>query len=112
MPKLRSGIDYGILETSDDALQSLQIEHRLGRSLNDFFNSRIGPVGEPPQKVDVDSYWTADGLAVPSGYQNLSVYSRAVFSYPQLAAYTKLPTLATGLSYWVGLKPVWLHHCR
>jgi hypothetical protein len=47
-----------------------------------------------PSTVDVNAYWTQDGVTIPSGYYNyLAIYSRASLLYPFVGAYTKLPDL-------------------
>lgn len=76
-----------------DALQSIQREHRLDRSLNDFFNTRITPVGGVTVKTDLDELWTIDGLRIPPGYRSLSVYTRAVYLYGHIGIFTKLGSL-------------------
>lgn len=88
---------------SIDALQSIQLEHRLGRSLNDFFNARISAAGVI-SRIDLDAYWTAAGLACPVGYSGLAVYSRRTFSYGSVYTRAKLPTLAANLEAWVGFE--------
>jgi len=88
MPKLRGGIGYGLLEAGDDALQSIQLEHRLGGRLNDFFNATNL---DGTKRVDPADYWTSEGL------ENAYVYTRGAFRYPILIAYAKLPTMGDGV---------------
>ena len=66
----------------------------MGRSLNEFFNARIRPFGADEYnflRVDLDKYWDREGLRCPAGFTWLAVYSRQMFSYPHLSAWTKLP---------------------
>ena len=85
-----------VLKINDDALHSIQLEHRLGRSLNDFFNGRITKhdTGET-SKIDVDDYCSPDGIKCPSGYTDLEIYSRKKWKYPFASFYLVYPTLET-----------------
>jgi len=80
-----------------DGLQSIQLEHRIGRSLDGFFNTRIfGFDGNPlSHRGSTDDMWTDDGLVIPEGDPAVTcgaaIYSRRVFKYPSLSTYTKLP---------------------
>ena len=87
-----SAIDIG---AQLDALQSIQVEHRLGRSLNDFFlgstggpNATLGPT--LTTKIDVDDFWDEDGFHVPAGYDNTRVFTRYTRRYPMLGIFTTL----------------------
>jgi len=82
------------LDASLDALQSIQLEHRIDRSLNDFFNGRISPVVGVTHKIDLDTYWTSSGLRIPPGHRFLSVYTRAVYLYGHIGIWTKLGPLS------------------
>lgn len=87
-----------------DALQTIIAEARKDRPLNDFFNARISLAGVGQRVDDIDSYWTSSGLTIPTGYRHLSVYSRKAFSYPSLAVYTTLVTLAANLRAGFGVE--------
>ncbi len=104
------GADIDI-KAAQDALQSIQLEHRVGRSLNDFFNARTNPRVDgaylPNQRVEnLDELWTADGYKCPAGYGPLATYSRKVFQYPILGAYGTLPPMdgGTEFSVWIGFE--------
>lgn len=77
-----------ILQTNDDALQSIDAQYRVGKSLNEFFNgvtsSREGLI-----TADLDKYWTAEGLTVGPG-SIIKVVTRKTFEYPILMAWIKL----------------------
>ena len=93
------------LAARQDGLQSVQHEHRLGRSLNDFFNARItNDATGVTSRADLDELWTSAGLVCPAGYRSLAVYSRKAFSYPILSMNMILPTLAAGASNWMGFE--------
>ncbi|MBA7680438.1 hypothetical protein ES703_88754 [subsurface metagenome] len=92
------------LKARQDALQSIQIEHRLDSNLNDFFVARMNLVGGGVQKIDIDSYWTSSGITCPAGYRHVSIYSRKCFSYPIAMMRTKLVTLAAGVNNWFGVE--------
>lgn len=101
--------DLETLKTNDDALQSIQLEHRLGRSLDDSFNCRIyGFDGIPTShRANTDDYWTDAGLVIPAGPAvdcGASIYSRKVFKYPILQVTTKLPTIEAGKFWFIGLE--------
>lgn len=84
-----------ILKTNDDALQSTQREHIMGRNLNDFYNGRATPPAGVEQKIDVEDYWGAvTNLTKPAGYSSVSIYSRKVFRYPILTIHAWFPTSA------------------
>jgi len=88
-----------------DALQSIQIEHRLGRSLNDFFNGRITPHATGvAERVDLDKYWTSAGLVCPAGYGPIAAYSRKAFSYPILSLDTVLTAPGVGVNNYIGFE--------
>jgi hypothetical protein len=83
-----------------DGLQSIQLEHRLGRSLNDFFNARAR--SDPPERLNLDDYWTADGICCDKG---IAIYSRRTFHYPYLGAMVTLPTIEADMGlYWLGFE--------
>lgn len=80
------------IDPSNDGVTSIQLENRIGRSLNEFFNSRavknitspLTPGAVLHDKVDLDIYWTATGLVVPPGYFAIALYSRNSYSYGTL----------------------------
>ena len=88
----------------EDGLQSVQLEHRLGRDLDGFFLGWIDLSGVT-YKIDVDAYWTSSGLNSPAGYNAIGVYSRKLFSYPMIGVVTMLPTLAANLRAYIGFEP-------
>lgn len=83
----------------DDGLQSIQLEHRGGRSLNDFFVSR----GALTSFTDLDTWWT-NTLRVPTGGGSIAIYSRKAFSYPMLGFRMILPGIAANADLWVGFE--------
>jgi len=61
-----------------DALQSVQLEHRLGRSLNDFFIA----VDSTGQKANLDDYWDVTTAKIKIGTGGIHrFYSRKAFNY-------------------------------
>lgn len=88
------------LNALDDGLQSIQLEHRLERSLDDFFNARAWMTGAPSVRVPLDDYWLAAGFTVPAEKRGAGCYSRKVFSYPSLQIHAKLPNITTGDYWW------------
>jgi len=102
------GSGRSALRGAQDGLQSTQIEHRLERSLNDFFNGRLGPARPGATKsinrIDLDQYWNEDGFRSDASRAPTCAYSRRLFSYPQLAIYTKLPTVSPDAEYYIGFE--------
>lgn len=86
------------LNASDDAFQSIQIEHRLDRRLKDFFNARHDVAGVTSRLDDIESVWDANGLRPPSDWQHTAIFSRKAFMYPSLTAWAILPTLDPALT--------------
>ena len=86
-----------------DALQSIQLEHRLGRKLNDFFNGRK-VVSTVESRIDVDDYWANDVITLPSGEDAVAIYSRKVSRYPILTVVTKFPAVGAGTYIYLGLE--------
>ncbi len=91
------------LRASDDGLQSLQYDHRLDRSLNNFFNGTGREPGKPGyHRIDLDKYWDTSGFYLPDGAGSFRATSRKAFSYPVCTFYTKLPTMRKDNHYWLG----------
>jgi hypothetical protein len=91
-------------QAADDTLQSLQLEHRMGRSLNDFFNSRsYFLVGGGNLQANLDLFWTGTGLTSPLG-GGIAAYSRRTFKYPLLVMRTILPILDVNNRIWIGFE--------
>lgn len=90
----------------DDTLQSISMNNRLGRSLNDFFNgfSRL-PHGLTFERVDLDDYWTVDGLVLPANLGLIAAHSKRVYSYGGYSIYGRLPTPVDSGSAYVGFEP-------
>jgi hypothetical protein len=99
-----------VIKRNDDPLQSVQLSHRLGRPLDDFFDTRgFGYDGiAPSHRVATDAVWLPLGIYVPSGPAGVtcgvSAYSRRVFRYPCLMAYTKLPSAVVGKTWYIGFE--------
>ncbi len=71
---------------------SIDFEHRLGRSLNEFFDGFIRTPDKRFERADLDAIWTSGGLKVPQGYEAVDFVSRRTFRYPHLAVqFNKLP---------------------
>ena len=91
------------LKAREDGLQSLNFEHRLGRSLNDFFVARQHD-GVTNVKADVDDYWTTAFGPLGGVPQGVAIYSRKAFIYPWLMVWTTLTAPIVGATSWVGLE--------
>jgi len=87
----------------DDGLQSITFEHRIGRSLNNFFVARQYLDGATPTKADVDDYW-ATAFGPLTGSNIVAVYSRKAFNYPLMCAYTTITVPVAGAGSWIGLE--------
>jgi len=90
------------LKENSDGLQSIQLENRLGRSLNSFFNARRRIAGTQT-RIDVDTYWTDDGLVLPAN-TSIAIYSRATFLNPILGMRIRLEAPSSG-SNLIGFEP-------
>lgn len=82
------------LRINDDALQTVHNEHIMGRSLNDFYNARISGISS--ERVDLDNFWTTEGIKKPVGYRYLAIYTRRTFRYPALTAWVQFLPLNEG----------------
>ena len=92
-----------ILRANEDASQSLQYDHRLDRSLNDFFNGVGREPGETEyHRIDLDKYWDTEGFYLPDGAGCFRATSRKAFAYPACTFYTKLPTMRQDNHFWLG----------
>lgn len=92
-----------VVRSNDDGLQATLLEHRIGRSLNDFFVARQYLDGVTPTKANVDDYWTTafGPLTAPN---IVAIYSRRAFAYPFLVVATTLTAPAVGAISWIGLE--------
>ena len=90
----------------DVTLQSVSMNSRLGRSLNDFFNafSRL-PHGLTYERVDLDDYWTADGLILPADLGLIAAHTKRIYSYGGCSIYGRLPTPVAPGSGYFGFEP-------
>ncbi len=91
------------------ALQEELIEHysinaRIGRSLNCFFVGNVENE-EGYKRIDVDDYWTEDGIRCPAEYKEIEIYTRKVYSYPLVVFRTPLFSmpLEPGVQIYLGL---------
>ena len=93
------------LRSIDNGLQSVHVGHRLGRSLNDFFNAiGINITTGYDDRIDLDRAWTDIGLSLLPGYINTAFYTRRCFMYPHLStAIRGLPIPTPGKMFWIGV---------
>ncbi|MHA1262696.1 MAG: hypothetical protein ACTSSA_11515 [Candidatus Freyarchaeota archaeon] len=88
----------------EELIEHYSINARIDRSLNSFFVGNVENE-EGYKRIDVDDYWTEDGLRCPAEYTEVEIYTRKVYSYPLVVFRTPLFSmpLDTGVQIFLGL---------
>jgi len=87
----------GRLKANDDALQSFDLPHHVGRGMDDFFERWSVDANGHPTRLPVSDVWDRDGMHVRAtnfnAYNTGPIVSRLTKRWPVFAADIKLPTL-------------------